>query len=116
MFGDVDGVVVIPHGCPAEAFKRALDKVDGEDRTREELPQGALLAEVFKKVRRPLRRTPEGQCGNPGAIMSELVTMLGYPSGTRVVIPHVDDVGVGHRAPIAPSSISPGAASSPPAR
>jgi predicted glycoside hydrolase/deacetylase ChbG (UPF0249 family) len=30
--------------------------------------------------------------------MSELVTMLGYPSGTRVVIPHVDDVGVGHGA------------------
>jgi chitin disaccharide deacetylase len=30
--------------------------------------------------------------------MSELVTKLGYPSGTRVVIPHLDDVAVGHGA------------------
>jgi chitin disaccharide deacetylase len=30
--------------------------------------------------------------------MTELVTLLGYPAGTRVVIPHVDDVAVGHGA------------------
>lgn len=30
--------------------------------------------------------------------MSELVTFLGYPAGTRVVIPHVDDLGGGHGA------------------
>lgn len=30
--------------------------------------------------------------------MTELVTMLGYRPGTRVVIPHVDDVAVGHGA------------------
>ncbi len=30
--------------------------------------------------------------------MTELAAMLGYPPGTRVVIPHVDDVAVGHGA------------------
>jgi predicted glycoside hydrolase/deacetylase ChbG (UPF0249 family) len=30
--------------------------------------------------------------------MTELVTMLGYRPGTRVVIPHLDDVAVGHGA------------------
>ena len=39
--------------CRSRSWRRrcalALAKVEGEDRTREELKQGALLADVFKK-------------------------------------------------------------------
>jgi 4-hydroxy-4-methyl-2-oxoglutarate aldolase len=49
VFGDADGVLVIPQPIVKPTLKLALDKVEGEDRTREELQQGALLAEVFKK-------------------------------------------------------------------
>ena len=49
VFGDVDGVVVVPQPIARETVKRALEKVQGEDRTRDELRQGARLAEVFKK-------------------------------------------------------------------
>jgi regulator of RNase E activity RraA len=49
VFGDPDGVLVIPQPIVKPTLKLALDKVEGEDRTREELQQGALLAEVFKK-------------------------------------------------------------------
>ena len=30
--------------------------------------------------------------------MTELATMLGHPPGSRLLIPHVDDVAVGHGA------------------
>jgi regulator of RNase E activity RraA len=49
MFGDVDGVLAIPQPVVRQALKLALDKVESEDRTRDELRQGALLGEVFKK-------------------------------------------------------------------
>ncbi len=49
VFGDVDGVVVIPQAIANEAFARALDKVSGENRTRDELRAGRLLGEVFAK-------------------------------------------------------------------
>jgi regulator of RNase E activity RraA len=49
VFGDADGVLVIPQPIVKPTVKLALDKVEGEDRTREELQRGALLAEVFKK-------------------------------------------------------------------
>jgi regulator of RNase E activity RraA len=49
MFGDADGVLVVPQPVVRQALKLALEKVEGEDRTREELRQGALLGEVFKK-------------------------------------------------------------------
>jgi regulator of RNase E activity RraA len=51
VFGDVDGVVVIPHEHAADVFRLAQEKVHGEDRTRAELAQGKLLAEVFAKYR-----------------------------------------------------------------
>lgn len=51
VFGDVDGVVVIPQGRAAEVLARAREKVAGEGRTRDELRQGRLLREVFEKYR-----------------------------------------------------------------
>jgi regulator of RNase E activity RraA len=49
VFGDADGVLVVPQPIVKQTLRLALEKVAGEDRTREELQQGALLAEVFKK-------------------------------------------------------------------
>ena len=49
VFGDVDGVVVVPRRLETEAIARALAKVSGEDRTREELARGAKLKDVFER-------------------------------------------------------------------
>jgi regulator of RNase E activity RraA len=49
VFGDADGVVVVPQPIVTQTVRNALEKVEGEDRTRVELQQGALLADVFKK-------------------------------------------------------------------
>jgi regulator of RNase E activity RraA len=49
VFGDADGVVVVPQPVVTQTVKQALEKVEGEDRTRDELKQGARLADVFKK-------------------------------------------------------------------
>lgn len=51
VFGDADGVVIIPQERAAEVIARAQEKVRGEDNTRAELEQGRLLAEVFAKYR-----------------------------------------------------------------
>ena len=51
VFGDVDGVVVIPQERAGEVLARAREKVAGEGRTRDELRQGRLLREVFEKYR-----------------------------------------------------------------
>jgi 4-hydroxy-4-methyl-2-oxoglutarate aldolase len=49
VFGDVDGVIVIPAQVRDEAFSRALDKVSRENRTRDELQRGRLLGEVYRE-------------------------------------------------------------------
>jgi regulator of RNase E activity RraA len=49
VFGDVDGVVVMPHERLGEVVARATQKLSGEDRTRDELRSGKLLAEVFAR-------------------------------------------------------------------
>ena len=49
VFGDADGVVVIPLERAEEVIEKALEKVRGENHTREELAQGRLLGEVYKK-------------------------------------------------------------------
>jgi regulator of RNase E activity RraA len=49
VFGDVDGVVVIPQERAAEVLGRARDKLTGENHTRAELEQGRLLGEVYRK-------------------------------------------------------------------
>jgi regulator of RNase E activity RraA len=47
VFGDVDGIVVVPAALAGQAFPRALEKVRGEDRVREELLKGRSVREVF---------------------------------------------------------------------
>ena len=49
VFGDADGVLVVPQPIARQTLKLALEKVEGENRTRDELRQGARLADVFKK-------------------------------------------------------------------
>jgi regulator of RNase E activity RraA len=49
VFGDADGVLAVPQPVARQALQQALAKVEGENRTREELQQGTLLGEVFKK-------------------------------------------------------------------
>jgi regulator of RNase E activity RraA len=47
VFGDVDGVVVVPAELADRAFPRALEKVTGENRVRAELARGRSVREVF---------------------------------------------------------------------
>lgn len=49
VFGDVDGVVVIPQKIAKDVIEAALKKVVGENHTREELEKGMLLGEVYAK-------------------------------------------------------------------
>jgi 4-hydroxy-4-methyl-2-oxoglutarate aldolase len=49
IFGDVDGVVVIPQKIAKEVIEAALEKVTSENHTREELEKGMLLGEVYAK-------------------------------------------------------------------
>ena len=49
VFGDCDGVVVIPRAIAGEVVEAALAKIDGEDRTRRELERGLLLRDVYEK-------------------------------------------------------------------
>lgn len=49
VFGDVDGVVVIPREIEDKVFEAAFKKVEGENRSRDELLQGRLLADVYAK-------------------------------------------------------------------
>ena len=49
IFGDVDGVVVVPRRLAKEAIALALAKIEAEDTTREELLAGASLRSVFER-------------------------------------------------------------------
>lgn len=49
VFGDVDGVVIIPREIEDKVFEAAFRKVEGENRSRDELLQGRLLADVYAK-------------------------------------------------------------------
>jgi regulator of RNase E activity RraA len=49
VFGDADGVVVIPREIEGEILRAALEKVSGEDRTRAALERGEKLADVFAR-------------------------------------------------------------------
>lgn len=49
IFGDIDGVVVIPQEAVTDVITRAQRKVRGENATRAELAQGRLLREVYEK-------------------------------------------------------------------
>lgn len=49
VFGDYDGVIVIPQDALRAVIERAVAKVEGENITREELRKGATLRQVFDK-------------------------------------------------------------------
>jgi 4-hydroxy-4-methyl-2-oxoglutarate aldolase len=49
VFGDVDGVVVVPRRIEEQVLARAFEKVRGENATRDELLRGAKLKEVFDR-------------------------------------------------------------------
>ena len=49
VFGDADGVVVIPKLAEARVIAAALAKVQGENETREALARGEKLADVFRR-------------------------------------------------------------------
>jgi 4-hydroxy-4-methyl-2-oxoglutarate aldolase len=47
VFGDIDGVVIVPAGLADEAFRRALEKMQGENQVRAELARGRSVRDVF---------------------------------------------------------------------
>jgi regulator of RNase E activity RraA len=49
VFGDADGVVVVPADRAGEALERARDKQRGENHTREALERGMLLGDVYRQ-------------------------------------------------------------------
>ena len=49
VFGDIDGVVVIPREIETQALDEAVRKVTTENDTRRELLEGRLLLEVYEK-------------------------------------------------------------------
>ena len=49
VFGDADGLVVIPRAIEREVIETALAKVEGENRTRDALRRGEKLGQVFAK-------------------------------------------------------------------
>lgn len=51
IFGDIDGVVVIPSKIAEEVCLQALAKVEKEDQSREELLNGAYLKDVYEKYK-----------------------------------------------------------------
>jgi regulator of RNase E activity RraA len=51
VFGDVDGVVVIPKELEQEVIPRALEKAGKEDLVRDELLRGAMLRDTYAKHR-----------------------------------------------------------------
>lgn len=49
IFGDADGVVVIPAGSADVVFRAAIDKIAAEDTTRAELEAGEMLHTVYAR-------------------------------------------------------------------
>jgi 4-hydroxy-4-methyl-2-oxoglutarate aldolase len=49
VFGDIDGIVVVPKRLIEEVVNRSLIKVDSENLVRKELRQGKFLKEVYEK-------------------------------------------------------------------
>lgn len=49
VFGDADGVVVIPAAIEPQVLAGAFEKISGEDKTRQDLANGVKLREVFER-------------------------------------------------------------------
>lgn len=50
VFGDADGLVVVPREVEQEVLRRALEKVSGETASRDALQRGEKLAAVFARI------------------------------------------------------------------
>jgi regulator of RNase E activity RraA len=50
VFGDVDGIVVIPAEHEQQVIARAIEKVSGENLSRDALQRGELLGDVFRRL------------------------------------------------------------------
>jgi len=51
VFGDADGVVVVPQAVEREVLRLAFEKVQGEKNTLADLQRGDLLADVFARYK-----------------------------------------------------------------
>ena len=51
VFGDIDGVVVIPQELEKKVIPLALEKVGKENQVRNELLKGAMLRDAYNKYR-----------------------------------------------------------------
>jgi regulator of RNase E activity RraA len=49
IFGDSDGIVVIPSGIAGEVIEKCLEKVNSENIVRDEILAGASATGVYKK-------------------------------------------------------------------
>ena len=49
VFGDADGVVVVPQAVEAEVLRTAFDKINGEHHSMRELREGGYLRDVYAK-------------------------------------------------------------------
>ena len=49
VFGDNDGVVIVPSHIISEVASRALEKVNSENTVRDEIKEGNKLKDIFKK-------------------------------------------------------------------
>ena len=49
VFGDVDGVCIIPFAARDEVFRQALEKVRGENQVRTALQKGMTATQAFKR-------------------------------------------------------------------
>lgn len=49
VFGDADGIVVVPQAAEAKVLRIAFDKINGEHNTLRELQGGAFLRDVYAK-------------------------------------------------------------------
>ena len=49
LFGDIDGVLVVPVEAETEVFTRALEKVRGEKSVRKAIEEGSSAVEAFGK-------------------------------------------------------------------
>ncbi len=49
VFGDIDGVIVIPRELEKEVIPLALEKVGKENLVRDELRKGTLLRDAYNK-------------------------------------------------------------------
>jgi 4-hydroxy-4-methyl-2-oxoglutarate aldolase len=49
VFGDVDGVIVVPRAVEHDAFSQALEKVEKESLVREAIGKGMSASEAFKR-------------------------------------------------------------------